>query len=390
MTKRLILFVLVFLSLAFSITSWALTTEEQERQADALYMANRRLEALPLYQALADANPSRAKYHALLADCLYLAANGERDPEKFKALRVLARTAAQRAVSLGYNAGNIVDISRLDPNVTLNQGPGAELIAEGERAFAKNDLTLAFAKYKQAAEVNPKSYLAPLFAGDMAYLQGDLPTAATWFARAIAIDPNAEDAYRYWGDAILKLGKNPAEALDKYMDAIIAKPYDLKPWQALQYFAKTQKMQFSIIKIKPPAGMDNPQPGEMQVNVNSLGKDKSNGTIAWMAYGMERANFREKSFKKEFPNEQTYRRSLKEEHQALNAVATVILEGDFGKRENLDIGLQNLLALKNADMLECWIALNGADREIARDYPDYRKSHRQQLRQYIKRFVLHL
>ena len=109
------------------------------------------------------------------------------------------------------------------------------------------------AKYEAAAEADPQLYEAPLFAGDTAYVQKDLKTAAHWFARAIAIDPNRETAYRYWGDAIYKLGNDPAAAKEKFIDAIVAEPYSKFAWQGMQQWAQIEKAEVLAPKIERPA-----------------------------------------------------------------------------------------------------------------------------------------
>jgi hypothetical protein len=40
-------------------------------------------------------------------------------------------------------------------------------------------------------------------------------------------------------------------------------------------------------------------------------------------------------------------------------------------------------------MLECWILISGSDDGIAQDYDAYRRQHRQLLREYLDRYVVH-
>jgi hypothetical protein len=107
-----------------------------------------------------------------------------------------------------------------------------------------------------------------------------------------------------------------------------------------------------------------------------------------MGYSLARASYRGDRFKKEFPGEKEYRHTLKEEDAALIAVAEIMKEGKI-KRENLDESLRNLVELHDAGMLECWILISGSDDGIAQDYDGYRKQHRQLLRDYLDRFVVH-
>ncbi len=175
-----------------------------------------------------------------------------------------------------------------------------------------------------------KLYEAPLFAGDTAYVQKDLPTAAHWFARAIAIDPNRETAYRYWGDAIMKLGNDPAAAKEKFIDAIVAEPYSKFAWQGLQQWAQIEKGVVLAPKIDRPAApvVDASKPGNININLDPNATDEKQhpGASAWLMYPMARARFRGDEFKKDFPGEKEYRHTLKEEDDALSLVATVLKE----------------------------------------------------------------
>src|SRR5262249_29636878 len=87
-------------------------------------------------------------------------------------------------------------------------------IREGEQAFVRGDLDGALASYEKALKLDPKLYEAPLYAGDMYFKKGHSTTdpktrdellekSGEWFAKAIAINPDRETAYRYWGDALM-------------------------------------------------------------------------------------------------------------------------------------------------------------------------------------------
>ena len=107
-----------------------------------------------------------------------------------------------------------------------------------------------------------------------------------------------------------------------------------------------------------------------------------------MAYSMKRALFHGDEFKKQFPDEKEYRHSLKEEDAALSGVAEGIKNRNV-KTSDLDESLRNLVELKDAGLLDCWILISGADQGIAQDYDAYRKTHRQLLHDYLDRFVVH-
>jgi tetratricopeptide (TPR) repeat protein len=384
---------LILAVLCMAKAGWA-QNDEAER-ANALYQAGKRPEALPLYEDLTRANPNEQLYFERLADCLGAEAVQLSDPAQIKAIRIRERDAAKRAVELGDTAEFVRSMSTLDPDKPLYSGivsPGKALLEEAEKAYTAGDFPAAMAKYEAAAEADGKLYEAPLFAGDTAYVQKDLTTATQWFARAIAIDPDRETAYRYWGDAIMKLGNDPAAAKEKFIDAIVAEPYSKFAWQGIKQWAQIEKGTVQSPKIDRPAGpvVDPGKPNNVTINIDpdSTDEQKHPGGAAWLGYSLARVNYRNDQFKKDFPGEKEYRHTLKEEDAALSAVVSIIKERKTAP-ESLDESLRNLVEVSNAGMLDCWILISGADDGIAKDYDGYRSDHRQLLHDYLERFVVH-
>lgn len=369
--------------------------QDEAARANALFTAGKRIDALPLYEDLAKAHPKEQMYAERLADCLGAQATQLSDPAEIKAVRLRERDAAKHAVELGDTAEYIRMMANLDPDAPLFGtivSPGKALLAEAEKAFTAGDFPAALAKYTAAAEADPKLYEAPLYAGDTAFVQKDLPAAAKWFARAIAVDPNRETAYRYWGDAITKLGSDPVAAKVKFIDAIVAEPYNKLAWQGLKQWAQIEKAVILAPKIDRPAPpvVDAKKPNNINITLDADATDdkKHPGASAWMMYSLVRAGFRGDRFKKNFPNEKEYRHTLLEESTALAGVAEGVKNQEV-KKDQLDESLRNVVELNDAGMLECWILISGADNGIAQDYEAYRKLHRQLLHDYLARFVVH-
>jgi tetratricopeptide (TPR) repeat protein len=368
---------------------------DEAARANALFKEGKRIDALPLYENLARAYPNEQLYQERLADCLGAKAVQLSDPAEVKAVRLRERDAAKRAVELGDTAEFVKMMANLDPDVPLFNGissPGKALLAEAEKAFTAGDFQTAMAKYTAAAEADPKLYEAPLYAGDTAYTQRDLKTAAKWFARAIAVDPDRETAYRYWGDAILKYGNDPEAAKQKFIDAVVAEPYNRLAWQGIKQWAQLEKAVILAPRIDRPAPpvVDPKKPGNITINIDPDATDekKHPGGYAWLGYSMARAAFHGDGFKQAFPGEKEYRHSLKEEDAALSAVAEIAKEGKT-EPDKQDESLRNLVELNNAGMLDCWILISAADNGIAQDYEAYRKEHRKLLHDYLERFVVH-
>ena len=386
----------ICLCLAIACPVWAGQAQDNEAaRANALYGAGKRVDALPLYEDLAKTYPNEQLYQERLAGCLGAAALETNDPAQRKTLLTRERDTARRAVALGDKANYVQDMANIDPDapVTVAQGsPAQALMDEAEKAFAAGDYQTAMAKYEAAAAADPHLYFAALYAGDAAYAQHELPTAAQWFARAIAIDPNRETAYRYWGDAIMQNGNDAEAAKNKFIDAIVAEPYNKYSWQGLQQWAVRQKAVLSSPKIDRPAAptVDPKNSKNITINIDPTDAlDKNNeGSFAWVAYSSMRGLFRGDEFKKQFPNEQEYRHTLKEEDEALSLVVTLVRQNKIPP-DKLDESLRNLLEVYDAGMLDCWILINGADQGITQDYAAYRDAHRQLLHDYLARFVVH-
>jgi tetratricopeptide (TPR) repeat protein len=364
-------------------------------RANTLYLEGKKIEALPLYEQLAREHPGEWLYFERLADCLAAKSAQTEDPAEATAIRTEMRDAAKKAVELGDPNRYLQVMAGVDPSRPLlpeSTSPGSALLKEAEKAYGAGNFTLALEKYTAAYEADPKLYNAALFAGDTAYVQKDLKTAALWFARAIAIDPDRETAYRYWGDAILRLGNDPIAARQKFIDAVVAEPYNRMSWQGIEQWAQVQEAVVLAPNIDRPAApkvdKDKPNTTNIVIDINSLDDKKNPGGFAWMMYSMIRATYHGDTFKKDFPDEKEYRHSLKEEEAALSVVASTVEEKKI-KPSKLDESLRNLVELHKAGMLECWILINGADEGIAQDYPAYRKEHRQLLHDYLDRFVIH-
>lgn len=164
--------------------------DDEAARATALYTAGKRIDALPLYEDLARAHPKELLYAERLADCLGAKAAQLSAPAEVKAIRTRERDAAKRAVELGDTAEYVRMMANIDPDEPLFgsiSSPGKALLTEAEKAYTAGDFDTAMAKYTAAAEADPNLYEAPLYAGDTAYVQKDLKTAARWFARAIAV-----------------------------------------------------------------------------------------------------------------------------------------------------------------------------------------------------------
>src|SRR5262249_584196 len=146
-----------------------------------------------------------------------------------------------------------------------------------------------------------KLYEAALYIGDAYYkTDGKLDLAGEWFAKAIAINPNRETAYRYWGDALMKQNKD-TEARDKYIQAYISEPFNQLDMKAFVGFAKNHDITLTNPSVKIPTSVSQNGDGNTTITLDpNLMSKKEDGSSAWITYGIARATWPAKRFAQEF------------------------------------------------------------------------------------------
>src|ERR1035437_6416527 len=215
--------------------------DSERHQANQLYLAQKPLEALPLYEDLCRQDPTIAVFAERHAGGLLARQATVDDPKQKQAIMAEAIKELQRAESLGDNSpwveGLLGTLAKTPVGLMVGGPMGAlpltvgyfyngsaqaqPLMQQGETAFGHNDYPAALKFYLAAAAADPTWYMPALFSGDMYYRLKDVTNASVWFAKAIAIDPDRETAYRYWGDALMHSG-DTAGARVKFEQAIAA------------------------------------------------------------------------------------------------------------------------------------------------------------------------
>ena len=281
--------------------------------------------------------------------------------------------------------------------VSVAQAQGAppkkdvdEAMREGHTAFAQGDFPKALENYQRALLLDPKRYEAALYIGDVYFKTADQAKASEWFARAIEIDPDRETAYRYWGDSLMRQGR-ATEAGDKFVESYIAEPYSQVARAGFLNWAEKMHVALAHPRVELPASID--RKGERETTItldaNMLKKDdKSGSAAAWLTYTLVRANWAASEFLKQYPNEKTYRHSLKEEAAALRAALKALDEQKNVKAENVEPSLRVVRKLDKEGLLEAFILLALPDEGIASDFKAYRTTHIENLRRYVKQYVL--
>ena len=369
--------------------------DPQRREAFEFFDQGKMVEAMPLLESLSAKYPSDVVVRERWAFATLLYAGTLADLEQRTRARIRARKIALEAQKLGDNSPLLQTALEVPEDGSepafSNRKEVDEAMKAAEADFARGDYDKAREGYIRALLLEPNNYDAPLFIGDVYFKQHVQGSAGEWFARAVQIDPDRETAYRYWGDALLAMGRNN-EARVKFIEAIVAEPYNRRPWQGAQKWAQENKSELHFVKLvdKSQVTVKDEKTINLTIDDSALKKKNDPNGMAWLVYGMNRAAWHGDRFKKEFPNEPQYRHTLKEEADCLDVMVKVLKEQkDYAKKmKDLEPALLELIRIDEAGLLEPYVLLNRADSEISRDYPAYRTANREKVRAYLDQFVV--
>lgn len=390
----------IFLLFVISFSSSAVGAQQQpdpERvRAFQLYENAQYAEAVPVFEKLAAKYPEDRDVIMTYGFLVIGQTAYEKDAAKRKEARRSGRELLVKAQTLGANDQLLKSMLESipadggeDPKLST-KAEAEEAMREGEAAFAKKDFPKAIELYQRALLLDPQLYEAALFVGDCYYATADQKKAGEWFARATTINPDRETAYRYWGDALMKLGR-VTEAGDKFVEAYLAEPYSRMARTAFLDWGQRVNVMLDHPHVEIPTNVTSQAEGEVTINLdpNALKKDdKSNAGAAWITYSLIRAGWKSGQFAKEYPDEKQYRHSLKEEAHAMRAALRVFSDDKNKKAPNVNPSLTLLAKLDKEGLLESFILLALPDAGIAQDYPRYRRTNLEDLRRYVKQYVL--
>jgi tetratricopeptide (TPR) repeat protein len=362
-------------------------------QALALSARGRHPEALPLLEELTQTLPADPLIWERYGIALYSTSATLTDPAAAQQMRVRAKQALTKSHELGNNNDlvKMMDAIPADGSIPpLSRNTEAQaFLQQGEAAFGKGDFPEAIASYQKALNVEPTNYNATLFIGDCYFRQREFDHAGDWFARAIALAPNIETAHRYWGDALLQARK-PDEAKAHFIDAFLAEPYSQGARTGLSQWSQATGARFVRPNITPPATVQKTDTGA-QITFNpSVVAPGANPSMAaaWLVYSTARVQWQNGEFQKRFPNENVYRHSLPEEVFAFERLLAFADDQEAKGQPLNDPQIATIRGLRDKGMLESFVLLHAPDAGIAKDYPQYRAEHRDQLQTYVEQMII--
>jgi tetratricopeptide (TPR) repeat protein len=364
---------------------------ELQRAAE-LYSQGKMVEAMPLLEKLAAEYPKDAAVMENWGTATLSYAQTISDPELKKKARVRARLILLKAKQLGDNSNLL---QTLLPGIPVDGSTSAfsdrkevnAAMQAAEADFSRGDVDKAREGYIHALLLDPNLYEAALFVGDCYFRQKQPGSAGEWFSRAIQIGPDHETAYRYWGDALISMGKMD-EARTKFMNGVIAEPYNRNPWMGLGQWADRNQVKLTVLHLQDKSTVTTTGANTtITIDPSTMGKKGGPALGAWILYSTSRAQWQKEKFQKAFPNETKYRHSLNEESDSLHLMVTSI--SDRHKSDSaLDPALATLVKIDEAGMLDAYVLLSRVDAGIAQDYPTYRAANRDKLYRYLDEFVV--
>ena len=388
------LVILVLLVLALSFTAAAQDDPDRQR-AFQLYKEAKYVEALPLFEQLVLKYPEDPTVVENLGMLVFTQSAYLANPEERKKARKRGRALLIQAQKLGANNPLLTSVVEGIPPDGGEDGsfsPKKEVdqaMRDGEAAFAKGDFPKALESYRRALLLDPALYEAALFIGDVYYKTAEQLKAGEWFANAVKINPDRETAYRYWGDSLMKQGK-VTEAGEKFVEAYIAEPYNRLARAGFVNWGDKVRVPLAHPRVDIPTNVTSKDKGTtitLDANIFGGKDDKKNGAAAaWMTYGLIRASW-QSEFAKQYPNEKTYRHSLKEEVAALRGALEAVQNQKVDPK-NEDPSIKVLRKLNKEGLLEPFILLALPDDGIAADFAAYRKTNVEALRRYVKLYVM--
>ena len=85
----------------------------------------------------------------------------------------------------------------------------------------------------------------------------------------------------------------------RFIQGVVAEPYNPITWRALQGWATTNKVQLQRVHVDTPNNVS--QTGEKNITITVDPKASDETSTLWLSYGLAKVKWRGDEFKKHFP-----------------------------------------------------------------------------------------
>lgn len=353
-------------------------------QALALFKAEQYVEAIPHFEIAIKALPDIPMLRFAYGFCLVAKSKQTSNTEEAKQLSAKALEQFLEAKKLGLtDPANDALISLLSgkpapsdpkrPNYS-NNAEAEKAMIEGESFFAQSKYDEAVKLYEKALSLDPTIYHAANAAGNAFVAKGEWESAEKWYQRGIKIDPNRETAYRWSATPFMKQKKYD-QARERYIEAFIVEPYSRMAPQGMNQWAEVTGSSLGHPQIDVPEFAFDAK--GKAVPKSPISADDAN-VAPWISYIATRERWKNETFA-----QKPYRHSLSEEAESLRAAVK-----SASDRKSPNKQFDVLAALDKEGLLESYILLALPDDGIAEDHPEYLKTNRDKLRQYVVKYVI--
>src|SRR5947207_1695997 len=163
--------------------------QAKRQQAMQLFEQGKRLEALPLLEALVQEDAGDEEVVVALAASLVRHAATLTDQQAAGKERLRARDLLEKSGSFSPLPQNLLQLLREMPDngdIQFSENPAVEqAMRAGEAAFSRRDFDEAIKSYSKAVELEPRNYAAVLFVGNTFHKKNDFAKAGEWYEKAI-------------------------------------------------------------------------------------------------------------------------------------------------------------------------------------------------------------
>jgi hypothetical protein len=170
------------------------------------------------------------------------------------------------------------------------------------------------------------------------------------------------------------------QARERYIEAYIVEPYNNMSLRGINQWAQITDKTLGHPDVNIP-----------EITFDARGKAVPKAAIdakdaaasPWLAYLSSREIWKNEKFAKTFPQEKQYRHSLQEETESLRSAIKAAVDQKSSNKQ-----FELLGKLDKEGLLESYVLLAAADRDISQDHPAYLKNNRPKLRLYVANYVI--